>query len=120
MVQNRLEIISYIITVDDEESQEMLTNSDIIDQVLAKDFHSHEQIHLGTDEETIQLVNMLRFAEQTHQGVDTDTLDLVHRLQQDANNEAECNQRAQQIIYSTNLALTNKNFPPLQNPNSQQ
>ena len=49
--------------------------------MLAQDFNSDEQIHQGTDEETVQLVNMLRFAEQTHQGFDKDTLDLVYRLQ---------------------------------------
>ena len=115
MVQNRLETISNIVTIDDDDSQTMNMDSDKMYQVLAQDLYSHEQVLLGQDEETVQLVNMLKFAEETHQGKNQDTLDLLARLQDDTNNEVECNQKSKQVEDETNLALNDNNFPPLQN-----
>ena len=54
-MQDKLETILDIVTIDDDDSQIMNTDSEMVNKVLAQDLNSHEYVHLSQDEETVDL-----------------------------------------------------------------
>ena len=83
-----------------------------LDHELAQNLQDSEEIHCGTDKDTISLINMLTYNDNIHLGIDEPSLILANQLQKEMDKE---NSKPEEGIDS--LKITNDNFPSLSKPN---